>query len=960
MFKLDAKSQIALGQTGLLFSLLLVAILLNMIPDRLGAVREGRAIIAEVLASNSSAFITQSDLYRLKQNLSLIVKRNDEILSAAIRREDGKLVTTAGPHEKLWQEMTDDSSSAAQIQVPLWAGKREWGRIEIRFTELEPPGLMAILMEPRIKLILFISVLSFIMFYFYLGKMLKQLDPSQAIPERVRSALDALAEGLLVMDTDGNIVLANKAFASVVNSDPDDLIGDLASKFKWAGRDGQLFSPEALPWSQALASGRPEYDKMMRLIIREDFWLSFIVNSSPVHTPDGDVGGILVSFDDVTDLQEKEIQLTESRKAAEEANRSKSEFLANMSHEIRTPMNAIIGFAELLMRGHGKSQADNKKHLKTILNSSKQLLELINDILDLSKVESGQMEVEKISCEPHRIIQEVVKTLGVKAEEANITLDFEVRGELPATVSSDPPKLRQIITNLVGNAIKFTGKGGVIVEASFQNTPVNPLYIIKVIDTGIGMTADVAKSIFNPFSQADSSITRRFGGTGLGLSISLRFAKALGGDIEVKSEPGKGSQFIVSFHPGSLDGVKFINASEITQAAEDEDEGEEQSGLWSFQQAKVLVADDGPDNRELLKLVLGEVGLDVTTVSNGQEVIDAVQQQTFDVILMDVQMPEMDGFTATGILRQRGIVTPIYALTAHAMKGYREKCIDAGFTDYMSKPVDIDELFKVLAELLGAEFVQSTPDEIDEATGQGDETAGMDGALPGSTLKSLLVVDDGEDNRNLIKLVLGEAGVQVETANDGQQGVDIASKKSFDLILMDVEMPVMDGITATDLLRKRGLQTPVIAMTAHNEEGFRKRCLAAGFNDFLGKPVDVGSLLETLESIQRSVSSTEGKTAIVSRLAGHAALRPTIAKFVSRLHDKNREMEQAFENNNFDELADIAHWLKGSAGTVGFDDFTEPAGKLEIASLARNQDDAGAQLAIINDMVRRIVAPHDE
>ena len=286
---------------------------------------------------------------------------------------------------------------------------------------------------------------------------------------------------------------------------------------------------------------------------------SLTVNCSPVMGGSGSVGGVLVSFDDVTELQARGEKLREAKNEADAANLAKSEFLANMSHEIRTPMNAILGFTDVLRRGYDKNQDESSKYLNTIHSSGTHLLDLINDILDLSKVEAGHLEVESIDFAPHRLIHEVMKVLGVKAAEKGIGLEFEAHGPVPASMASDPARLRQILTNLVGNAIKFTATGAVRIGARLDQSGPHPVLELSVTDTGIGIAEDKLDTVFEAFAQADSSVTRRFGGTGLGLPISRRFARAMGGDITVASDPGQGSTFTLRLGTGPLDGVDLIS-----------------------------------------------------------------------------------------------------------------------------------------------------------------------------------------------------------------------------------------------------------------------------------------------------------------------------------------------------------------------------------------------------------------
>ena len=365
-----------------------------------------------------------------------------------------------------------------------------------------------------------------------------------------------------------------------------------------------------------------------------------------------------------------------------------------MSHEIRTPMNAILGFTEVLRRNIERDETKRRRHLNTIHSSGTHLLNLINDILDLSKIEADRLEVELIPCGVHHVIADVVTVMRVRAEQKNISLDYQFEGEIPETITSDPARLRQVLTNLVGNAIKFTETGGVRIVTRLDESDADAKMVIHVVDTGIGMSQDAATKIFDPFSQADVSVTRRFGGTGLGLSISKRLAEALGGGITVSSEEGVGSVFTVTISAGPIDGVPMIAPT----PADLETQCEEAEHLViSLPEMRVLLVDDGEENRDLMSVILEEAGTTFATAENGLEAIELATQQEWDVILMDMQMPVMDGYTATRKLREQGYQKPIIALTAHAMQHAEQECLDAGCSGFLTKPIDFDRLINTLA-----------------------------------------------------------------------------------------------------------------------------------------------------------------------------------------------------------------------------------------------------------------------
>jgi two-component system, sensor histidine kinase and response regulator len=402
------------------------------------------------------------------------------------------------------------------------------------------------------------------------------------------------------------------------------------------------------------------------------------------------------------ELKSTNEQLAAARVAAEAANRAKSEFLANMSHEIRTPMTAIVGYAELLRDEIIKAEMPGApvEFVDAILNNTEHLLGLLNDILDMSKIESGQLEVERLRCNPWEIVHNVASMMRAPAKAKGLTLSIENVGPIPESIESDPLRLRQILANLIGNAIKFTASGGVHVSVGMsQENHECPMMRFEVTDTGIGMLPDTIGKLFDRFSQADTSTTRRFGGSGLGLAISKRLAVMLGGDITVRSESGHGSTFTVTVETGSLDGVNMIANPQLTTQTK---QPRKKPGKIATGE-RILLAEDCTDNQRIVSLILTNAGFQVIVAENGQVACEKAlaalnEGNPFDMILMDMQMPIMEGHEATRRLRAAGYDRPIVALTAHATVDDRRKCLEAGCDFYVTKPINRSELLIVAAD----------------------------------------------------------------------------------------------------------------------------------------------------------------------------------------------------------------------------------------------------------------------
>ena len=430
---------------------------------------------------------------------------------------------------------------------------------------------------------------------------------------------------------------------------------------------------------------------------------------------------IVHSAEVIFELEETKEQLEKATAAAEASNVAKSQFLANMSHEIRTPLNGVLGFADILLEQDEElSREDRLDFLSCIQTSGKHLLSVINDILDLSKIESDNIELEYMDYSPHKLIGEVISLLRAKAQEKGLRFESEWIGPLPETIKTDPTRLRQLLVNLVGNAIKFTDQGEVHLAAKIDQTHERARLIIDVSDSGTGIPEEKQQSIFEAFQQADNSITRQFGGTGLGLSISKQLAVAMGGDITVQSTPGEGSTFTVTIDIGSLEGTNLLEAPPADGVTSSKQTGsgekKNETNTEQLSSIRILLVEDGEINRKLLMAFFSQAKVtEIDVAENGKIGLQKATENDYDIILMDMQMPVMDGYTAAKKIRELGNNTPIMALTAHAMKGDLSKCLAAGCNDYLSKPIDEVDLFSKIVSLTSKNANKQEANQTDQS-----------------------------------------------------------------------------------------------------------------------------------------------------------------------------------------------------------------------------------------------------
>ncbi|MDN3653552.1 PAS domain S-box protein [Thalassotalea ponticola] len=759
--------------------------------------------------------------------------------------------------------------------------------------------------------------------------------------ERLDAATYGARIGLWEFFPDKSIIKINKISANMLglghNSDFIEEEKDWFTLYDSANAWGKYIHPEDKEFAEQrmteyLRGQRTEFKEELRLGTDPDN-CKWILDVGRITETDNNgratrVSGVHI---DITERKQLELDYLKAQQLAEEANQAKSDFLANMSHEIRTPMNAIIGMSHLALETDLNKQQRN--YIDRVHRSAESLLGIINDILDFSKIEAGKLDVEETDFNLADILDNVANFISIKAEEKKLELLFDIEPNLPMRLIGDPLRLTQVLINLASNAVKFTDKGDVIIRIRRQFTNQDYAGIeFSVIDSGIGISRKQQKKLFQPFTQADASTTRKHGGTGLGLVISQKLVRLMGGEISLKSEPDQGSTFSFSI---TLKRQKTDNQPKPTRHQHID---------------KILVIDDNPHARVIFANMLTSLGYLVDTVDNALTALTMIQQADkttpYQLVIIDWQMPQMDGIETTHKIQHSLALAQqpvIFMITAYGREELDLHTDEVKIAAILTKPVTASSLNDAINDVMGSTIKKRHHNSRREINKESIK------ALQGARI---LAVEDNDINQELIVGLLTNNGIECCIASNGQEAIERIQKEPFDGVLMDCQMPIMDGYTATKILRQQHKfkQLPILAMTANAMAGDREKAIQAGMNDHIPKPINVNNLFNTMakwisvDSDRPSIEQPRLHSELelpqdwrfidrqdgLNRTLNDATLyHKLLVKFHQNQQHTDHQLQQLIDDNNLTEVQRLLHTLKGLAGNIGAHQLQQQAEQLE-------------------------------
>ena len=800
--------------------------------------------------------------------------------------------------------------------------------------------------------------------------------------EKFRTIIETTPDGYFEMDLNGNFTFFNDSMCTILGYSRQEI--STINQQEWLDETN---SQKLKDTFHKVLENREPVKSVGWTLISKDGSQRYVESSvSLINDPKGNPAGFGGFIRDVTQRQRAE-SLYRAKMAAEAASRTKSEFLASMSHEIRTPLNAIIGLVELMLSS--ELPPSQREDLDVVKSSAYSLLSIINNILDFSKIEAGKLEFEQSPFSLQNFLDESLKIMGMKSHEKGIELAYRIAPGVPDRLLGDPIRLRQVLLNLVDNAIKFTEKGEVVVLVAAQSIAEYDVYLhISVVDTGIGIPKDQQRSIFAAYNQGGSGTTRRYGGTGLGLAVSAQLVGLMGGRIKVRSQPGLGSRFRFTAHF-----TRQQNGQYHPQASlQPEIIHPELAGL------RVLIADDNISCRRIIKEILQNSRMIPRLASGAQETMEILLQAQseatpFDLILLDSDMPATDGFALASWIIKRKISDAgiIMMLTFPHLKRKLE-LENLGITASIVKPFGSSELAETIKCALGIDRVDSEPKV---------NTPQRVSRVPARPLK-VLVAEDTPFNQKFIMRLLERWNHQATLVENGRQAFEAWQKESFDLILMDVQMPEMDGLTATKEIRKREAEicngqralnapcskfnenasqelaassiqnpssgtehrVPIIAMTAHALKGDRERCLGAGMNEYISKPIDSDKLFEAIENLMKktieiqdtadSLVTIDQELLLKAFDGDWSFLEEVVEVFLSDYPRLMDELRKASKEKDGDLLMRSAHSLKGMLKNFQADSAAEAAFELEIKGKSEDFDGVQENIEALEDRMTEV------
>ncbi|HUY33783.1 MAG TPA: PAS domain S-box protein [Pirellulales bacterium] len=767
--------------------------------------------------------------------------------------------------------------------------------------------------------------------------------------QRLQSILDNASAVIYVKTIDGRYVLVNRSFESLFHRARLEVVGKT---------DADLFPRELAEAfrandQQVLAAGTAlQFEEVAP---HDDGRHTYLSTKFLLYDAVG-VPHLLCGIStDITERKRAEIELRKAKEAAEAANRAKSAFLANMSHEIRTPMNGIIGMTDIVL--DTLLVPEQREYLELVKESADSLLTVINDVLDFSKVEAGKLDLETIAFGLRDHLGDTMKTLALRAHDKQLELACHVAPDVPDALLGDPGRLRQVIVNLVGNAVKFTEQGEVVVDVGLESLA-GPAVVLhfSIVDTGIGIPPDKLAAIFGAFEQADSSTTRKYGGTGLGLTISSKLVELMGGRIWVESEPGRGSKFHFTTRLTPIDAVP-TPAPPADAAA--------------LEALRVLVVDDNATNRRILLEMLSNWRMRPVAVDGGRAALAAMRDavragQAFPLVLLDANMPDLDGFALADEIHQHVELAgaTIMMLTSGDRPGDMARCQQLGIAAHLMKPIKQSELLDSIMAVLGAQHA---------AAGR---AAAEEPAATASRQLRVLLAEDSLVNQKLAVHLLQKWGHTIRVANNGKEAIAAVQAGGFDVVLMDVQMPEVDGLTATGEIRRwertAGGHLPIVAMTAHAMIGDRERCLASGMDHYISKPVRARELLAVIEQViaggtrpaapssaaagsQEPAADVLDWAAALDRLQGDRELLEELVEvFRGECPKLLTQVRDAVAASDAGKLKLAAHTLKGAVSNFAARDAVEAARLLEQMGKQGNLAGADEALAALERELERL------